>query len=435
MKALHPRVEVEEVITRYEPADNGAGPLWCYGAPLIARSGGDVYASIIETGKGIPPLCNTRWQLWHRTPGGWRVVQHEEEFREREPCPLGLIPQGPLFLSINPRIQEPVGRPLNCRPLVLEWDPAHLDSPPRRTEPVWTPGARYTEHSYRGFAVDGRNATLLLLNIDAASGAQFISYRGPDRVWQAKGRIEFPIRSCYPQVALRDRAAHVLAIGDIVEPVEEWRRIKKEVLKRDWDYVFRRLFYAYTPDIETKPFAAPVEIDNVDQTAGHITNLDLYVDAAGAAHVLYLRQPFQHDFLRQKFFPDQPMSVQLEYVILRNGQVIRRQTLARTPADRNVLAPAYGRFHESADGTLWVVVAGTTPGPDGAASFGDFVARLPRSRENPEFTRIDLRHPFRTFFTNTPRGGSVPSDRIDLFGVADDAPNLRYARVRLTPAE
>ena len=42
-----------------------------------------------------------------------------------------------------------------------------------------------------------------------------------------------------------------------------------------------------------------------------------------------------------------------------------------------------------------------------------------------------LKHPFRGFFTNTLRGGSEPADVIDVFGTADDSPNLRYARIRL----
>ena len=46
------------------------------------------------------------------------------------------------------------------------------------------------------------------------------------RLLSRTGRL--PIRACYPQVALRDRAAHVLAIGDIVEPNEAWRAHKKE---------------------------------------------------------------------------------------------------------------------------------------------------------------------------------------------------------------
>ena len=49
-------VEAKEVVTRYAPADNGAGPLWCYGSTVIARQGSDVYLSVIETGEGVPEL-------------------------------------------------------------------------------------------------------------------------------------------------------------------------------------------------------------------------------------------------------------------------------------------------------------------------------------------------------------------------------------------
>lgn len=64
---LRCRVEVEEVVTRYAPANNGAGPLWCYGSPFIARRGNDVFLSAIGTGEKVPPLLNTRWQLWVRS--------------------------------------------------------------------------------------------------------------------------------------------------------------------------------------------------------------------------------------------------------------------------------------------------------------------------------------------------------------------------------
>ena len=73
------KVETEEVVTKYAPANNGAGPLWCYGSTVIARDAGDVYLSVIETGKEIPPLCNTRWQLWRRSSDGWRVEQAEKD--------------------------------------------------------------------------------------------------------------------------------------------------------------------------------------------------------------------------------------------------------------------------------------------------------------------------------------------------------------------
>ena len=50
--------------------DNGAGPLWCYGAPLVVRQGERVFVSVMETGEGVPPLSNTRWRLFEREEKG-----------------------------------------------------------------------------------------------------------------------------------------------------------------------------------------------------------------------------------------------------------------------------------------------------------------------------------------------------------------------------
>ena len=173
--------------------------------------------------------------------------------------------------------------------------------------PAWMPGASFSDHSYRGFAADGPNGELLLLNIDSKSGEQLVSYCDSKGKWHARGKITFPIRSCYPQVALRSRAAHVMAIGDIVEPVKEWRELKFEKLNRAWDYVFRRLFYSWTPNITNTDFAVPIEIDSVEKTGGHISNFDLYIDPAGAAHLLYLKRPHQYAFIRDKYFPGRPV--------------------------------------------------------------------------------------------------------------------------------
>jgi len=425
-------VEVEEVVTTYTPANNGAGPLWCYGSTVIARQGADVYLSIIETGEDIPPLCNTRWQLWHRLPGGWRIEQTEKEYRQREPCPVAVFQRGSVFLSANPSI-EPVGAKYGgCSPLVLEFDPENLSGTAETHAPAWADGTYFTDHSYRGFAADGINGELLLLNINAKTSEQFVSYRDSQGTWHPKGKVQFPIRACYPQVALRDGSAHVMAIGDIVEPVAEWRKLKFEKLKRKWDYVFRRLFYAYTDSIRTADFRTPIEIDTVEQTCGHIQNLDLYVDDAGAAHLLYLKRPHQYGFVRDKYFPGQPMTVRLEYVVVRAGKVVLRKTLARTPQGSRGLEPSFGRFHISKAGALHVIVAGT--GVDaGHRIFGNHLGRIRPGDGEPRFERVGLRHPFRNFFTNTPRGGSKPSDVIDLFGIADDGRNLRYARIRIGP--
>jgi hypothetical protein len=421
-------VELEEVVTRYTPANNGAGPMWCYGSTVIARHGHDVFVSTIETGEGVPLLCNTRWQLWRRDADRWRLEQAETQYRQREPCPLAIVDDGTVYLSVNPSTEPPGVKYGPCKPLVLEFDAANPGQPPATHEPAWAQGGYFTDHSYRGFAADGDSGELLLLNIDARTGEQFVSHRDRGGRWHARDKIRFPIRSCYPQVALRSGAAHVLAIGDIVEPNEAWRELKFEKRQSKWDYVFRRLFYTYTPDIGHEAFCTPVEIDTTEETCGHISNLDLHVATDGIAHLLYLKRPYQYDFIRDRYFPGRAMTTSLEHVTVRDGRVRWRRTLVEWTEGTDGLQPSYARFHVDTRGTLWVILAGTEARA-GQRTFGNFIARMPRTGEQPEFRQIDLKHPFGRFFTNTTRGGSRPSDFIDLFGTADDSPNLRYARL------
>jgi hypothetical protein len=425
-------VEVEDVVTRYTPANNGAGPLWCYGSTVIARQDSDVYLSVIETGEDVPLLCNTRWQLWHRSVNGWKHEQSENEYRQREPCPIGVFQGGPVFLSVNPST-EPAGTKYGpCKPLVLEFDPTNSAAPATTHQPAWADGTYFTDHSYRGFAADGVNGELLLLNINARTSEQFVSYRDRKGKWHEKGTITFPIRSCYPQVALHDGSAHVMAIGDIVEPVKEWQILKFEKLKRKWDYVFRRLFYTYTDNIRSLSFNAPIEIDTVEKTCGHISNLDLYIDQTGAAHLLYLKRPHQYEFIRDKYFPAQAITAHLEHVIVKDGKILSRQTLAESPTRATGFEPSFARFHINATGELYVIAAGTGF-ENGQRTYGNYLGRIKAGKNKLKFEHIDLKHPFGSFFTNTPRGGSKPSDIIDLFGIADDGPNLRYARISIDP--
>jgi hypothetical protein len=425
-------VEAEEVVTRYTPANNGAGPMWCYGSTVITRQGGDVFLSITETGEDVPLLCNTRWQLWHRSADGWKLAQAENEYRQREPCPLAVFQGGPVFLSVNPST-EPAGTKYGpCKPLVLEFDSTNPAAPAKTHQPVWADGTYFTDHSYRGFAADGANGELLLLNINAKTSEQFISYCDRNGRWHEKGTITFPVRSCYPQVALHNGSAHVMAIGDIVEPVAEWRKLKYEKLKRDWDYVFRRLFYTYTNDIRSAGFCEPIEIDTVEKTCGHIRNLDLYIDQTSAAHLLYTKSPHQYDFIRDKYFPGQAMSTYLEHVIVKDGKVLSRWTLAERPVSPAGFEPSFARFHIGADGKLYVIAAGVSVENE-QRTYGNFLGRITGGQDKPKFECIELKHPLGNFFNNTPRGGSKQSEIIDIFGIADDGPNLRYARIRIEP--
>jgi len=263
--AAKPVTEVEEVVATCKPPGNGAGPLWCYGAPLVVRQGGQVYASVTETGSGVPPLCNTRWRLYRRDADGWNEVRHAADFREREPCPLASPGPGRLVLSVNPSTEPPGTRYGRCDPHLLGVDALHPDQPPTVLGLTWSNTPRFADHSYRGLAADASRGDVLALNIDAGTSAQHWSFRPGDGDPSRSGMIRFPIRACYPQVAVRDRSAHVLAVGDIVEPNEPWRVHKKSTTGSEWDYVFRRLFYARNPDAGRGGFEPPVEIDTHGQ--------------------------------------------------------------------------------------------------------------------------------------------------------------------------
>ncbi|NKB70443.1 MAG: hypothetical protein GKR89_25520 [Candidatus Latescibacteria bacterium] len=405
-------VEAEELVYPYsETANNGSGPLWCYGAPLLVRQGEQVWAAGRECGEGIEPLCNTRWLLFRRDSRGWHQVGAGVHYDEREPCPL-VVAGGRLLLSVNPAaVQGAEKGP--CRPHLLD-----LTGTPQPLQPQWGAERRFTEHSYRGLAADGGRGEALLLNIDAQSGAQCWSWRDSNGVWGRQGAIEFPIRSCYPQVGLRERAGHILAIGDIVEPVEAWRQCKFEHSGRPWDYVFRRLFYTWTADITSTDFAAPVEVDEAEETAGHILNADLWIGPDGRAHLLYIKRLIAAPVIRDRFFPGMRLDTSLEYAVVDNGAVVERRSLWRHREGDSGAAPQEGRFHADGDGRLWVVCSG------GGANY-----LLPAA--GGQGIQLPLAQPFTRFFTNTERGGSAPSDIIDMYGTTAAGQDLRYARIRI----
>ncbi len=423
------KVEVEEEIVTYTSPNNGAGPLWCYGSPVMVRDGERLFLSINETGKDVPPLCNTRWRLFERTSQGWTLRANAEEYREREPCPLVQSEDGLLFLSVNPSTEPPGVKYGPCDPHLLKFDMDDFRKKPAPSKPNWSEGTYFTDHSYRGIAADRENHEILLFNIHARSGIQYWSLRDREGNWTANGTIEFPIRSCYPQTALRNRSGHIMAIGDIVEPTPEWQAYKKEKTGRDWDYVFRRLFYSWSPDVSKQDFAEPIEIENVDPTAGYIRNLDMWLAKDGSAYLLYTVSPVQNDLMRDRFFPDMKLQTSLVCTVVKEGEIIKKLTITKGGEGLTTPQPHYARFHATPDGRLFVVMFVTDTTPDGKSIQENRIQQiLPKKGKA---IRIPLKDPFRSFFTATERGGSLPSNILDLYGICSQGNVLRYAKIQL----
>mgnify|MGYP004001858495 CR=1 FL=1 len=103
--SIQPVVEIEEVVYKYESANNGAGPMWCAGSTSLFRFEDNVYATGLETLSDEKPLNNCRWVLFEREESGWKR-RYVDRGRTREPVPLVGFHYGRVYVSGNPTLGE-----------------------------------------------------------------------------------------------------------------------------------------------------------------------------------------------------------------------------------------------------------------------------------------------------------------------------------------
>ena len=436
-----PVVEIEEEVYSYQPANNGAGPMWCAGSTCLVRIGEDVFASGLETLEGAKPLNNCRWLLFKRGVDGWQQVMADPTGRTREPCPMVGLSNGRLLMSVNPTLVEDKNvRAGPARPELLLFDATRPERGFETIVPKWQGSPPFTEHSYRSFAADGDTGELVLFQNIGYTHAEW-TFRDSTGDWAAQGRIVWPlgaeydkpqpIRICYPNVVVKDRAVHFCGVSDIIEPYNEWRAYKKKLTGRDWDYDFRRLFYTWTPDVTKTDFHDWVEIASRDKTCGRVFPQDLWVDAEGVVHVLWT-ETATDTRLRDKFFPDVKQTHALNYALVRDGEVVERRTLLLGGEGQSSEIPTSGRFHVAPDGRLFVFYYVNGTGAGGRpVSENRVVELLPDGRQSGH-VRVPLADPITSFFTATPRAGSPPSDTLEILGTpAGGGSKIVYARIRL----
>lgn len=412
--------------------------MWCSGSTCLVRAGGRLFASGLETLTNAAPLNNVRWRLFVRESAGWRQVAVDPTGRTREPCPLAAFDDGRLLLSANPTlVQDPQAYGGPARPEVLVFDAMHPERPPQRWLFRWRGEPAPTEHSYRSFAADGQRAELILFQNIGYTHAEW-TFLDREGRWSAQGRLKWPwgadyprpqpIRVCYPDVALVDRAVFFCGVSDILEPRPEWRAFKRRLTGREWDYDFRRLFFTWTPDVTREPFRPWVEIASREATCGWITPGDLWVAPDGAVHLVWSERAID-ERLRERFFPDAEQAYVLGYAVLREGQVVLRRELIRAPAGG--LRPGRARFHIAPDNRLWILFRVSGREKDGRTVDELRLGEVREGRWVRGPVPVPLEHPFSDFFTATTRAGSPRTEEIDLLGQRADEPYvIGYARIR-----
>lgn len=439
-----PVVEIEERIYSYTAANNGAGPLWDHGSTNLVRVGETVFVSGLDTLPYAPPLNNTRCRLWRRDSNGWQSFALPESGRTREPCPLAVFPaRQELFLSANPTLNPPgtAGRG-PAKPTILRFATDNALMRPTMSFPAWREGvsASFTEHSYRSFAADGERGELILFQNVGYDRAEW-SFRDGSGVWRNRGRLNWPrdsddepsrpLRLCYPNLLLDKRAVHFVGASDIIETEENWRGLKRKLTGKDRDYVFRRLFYTWTPDIARQGFSGWIEIASREKTAGRIALGDLWLAPDGRIHVVW-EETALDSRLRTRFFPNERQRWELNYAVLRTGRIVARHTLVAVDEGEPEPIPHLPRFHVTPAGRLLLFYF-----VDGANLAGKRVAEnrlmeIGKDGSIGPISRVPLVTPLTMYMTASVRAGSAPSRYLDLLGIAPGKPHIiRYARIRV----
>ncbi|HQO34213.1 MAG TPA: hypothetical protein PLG59_06100 [bacterium] len=434
--ALSPTVEVEEEVYSYQPANNGANPMWCHGNTSIVRIGKTVFASGIETIPDASPLNNCLPMLFQRTEQGWERI-YKGEGRTREPSPLVAFHDSRVFLSLNPTLTEPNTYGGPARPEILEFSAKKPKAGYETLLPKWNGEPKFTEHSYRSFVADGKNREMILFQDVGYTHSEW-AFRDRDGNWSAQGKLVWPygaeydtpqpIRTCYPAVALKDRAVYFCGVSDIVEPYKAWREYKFQITGQKWDYDFRRLFYCWSDDITTGKFHDWVEISSRDKTCGWVFPMDMYVSDNGDVFVLWSERAID-ERLREKFFPNEKQRFSLEYALIRDGKVIVRKALVEGGEDLGGERTGDGRFHVTQDGRLHAFYYVNGTNAEGASISEHRLTEIFPDGNHGEPVLVKLETPLRSFFTATIRGGCKPSNFLDLFG--DTGSAMRYVRIRL----
>ncbi len=438
-KDLQPHVEMEELVYRYEPANNGAGPMWCNGSSCLVRIGNRIFASGLETVSEWKPLNNCRWMLFEQFREGWTKIMTDPEGRTREPSPMVVFHDGSLFLSANPTLTSPDTQAGPARPEILLFDTKGRQWKPEKLFPGWEGSPEFTEHSYRSFASDGAGKELIILQNIGYTHAEW-AFRDITGNWTARGQLKWPwgseyeepepIRVCYPNVMLKGRAVYFCGVSDIIEPKKAWREYKREITGREWDYDFRRLFFTWSEDITREGFHPWVEISSREETCGWIFPCDLWAAPDGTVHLLWTERAID-ERLRERFFPSARQSHALNYAIVRQGEVVSKRSLVLAEEGDSKEIPGPARFQVTPDNRILVIyyLGGTNASGQNVAE--NRVMELFHGGSQDIPVTIPLKQPFTNFFTATVRAGSKPSQILDMLGTTSEANTIRYARINL----
>ncbi|MCX7704986.1 MAG: hypothetical protein N2115_01845 [bacterium] len=431
----------QEKIYSFEWKNNGAGPLWCFGSSCIASIDDRVFVTGWETLKDIPPLNCARWMLYERKNNRWERLYTDNE-KTREPAPICVLSDGKIFVSENPfMLEKEAYMGLTLPKFSFSLPPDYRN----RKNVLFYPcePVTFIEHSYRNFAADRENSELILFqnkDYDRAYWSLIDEWGNTIK----NGKIYWPwgydyvnpqpIRLCYNNVLLKNRAVYIFGTSDIIEPNPEWRKYKRELTGRQWDYDFRRVFFTFTPDIINEPFRNWVEISSREKTAGKSRNCDLYVDKEGFIHLLWMEKSCD-ERLREKFFPDEPLTRSLKYAKLKDQTILIKKDILFLDEGEKKLSSGplfwggiWGRFHITEENRLYIFASIISDDVNNKNKIvaENFLIELDNQGNIKGNYPVNFEKPFTEFHTSSIRNGCAPSNTIHIYGSVVQSDNEMY---------
>ena len=431
------RVVKESIIEQKGPFKKFRGTklLWNKGTSPIALHGDVIYITVPKQNINVKPLSDRKWILYRKIFGAdnWEQIAEGEKYNEREPFPLGMLGSYPVF-SINPafkfkKLRKDGNIAYYTKPALI----IIKDGKKEKIIPEWDKDYKFFTHSYRGFAIDGNNGNIFMSQQvpigDEVYGQAWTVVDSKGKTIN-NGLFRFPDRGCYPVLSINGNQAYGIFDNDIVEPNEEFRKLKKKITHRNWDYVYQKIYLAYSNDVLNGKFSSVVTLDSCTETAGSMRALDLWNLPNGDVFVLYHKISTQWPFIRDKYFPGKPIVVSLEVAHLRNGKVIGKKTLIK--AEDGLKAwKDYKAIDDLSEPDVWTKTPkpnwGRFYSPDGKQLFliweqkdfngketGNYIKRIYPSMGKS--IRIPLKQELTLFSLPSSNNGCSPSNKIVIYG-------------------
>jgi len=411
-----------EQICETRPFENGSGPEWDRGNAHMIRVGDRVFITNAHVHADRLPFNHTTMELWEKKDGGpWRKVFEDDSGFQREPCPMAYLGGGLLAVTVNPtarsyakdepsRVVESVpmmhildvsGEVKKADTIRLQWDAAQH---------------RFLDHSYRSMAADPQTGDLFLTNIDYNGEEEHLfTLLDKDMHCRKTGRLRFPQRSCYHNIAMKDGEVYLFAVQDIVEPNEEWKAYKRKMTGNEWDFDFRTIYLNYCPDIREGDFEPSQVVCHRENTCGWVANLDCCFDRNGDMLLLASQRNIAHAFMQEPFFPDTPLELCLEVFRYSHGRLVERTVVDSTTEDEKH-SEYGGYFHTAADGSVYLVWSKKTGCRDVGLGTGMYLSRTADLKAAP----VKLSDEFGMPFGCKTRLGAAPCDTIDCYWTRDN---------------